>query len=85
MSFIQRVTGLQAPSEVAKFIDDVYPFCDTSTREDWNGVVREHTAKVERALRPGIDQRIKNDPAAHAMADQFEAEFLDSARRGRRG
>ena len=85
MSFIQNVTGLQAPSEVAKFIDDVYPFCDQTTREDWNGVVREHTAKVERVLRDDTRRFVDADPAAHAMADQFEAEFLDTARRGRRG
>ncbi len=85
MSFIQKITGLQAPSEVAKFIDDVYPFCDQTTREDWNGVVREHTAKVVERMRPGVARFVDADPAAHALADQFEAEFLDTAKRGRRG
>lgn len=85
MSFIESVTGLQAPSEVARFIDDVYPFCDQTTRDDWNGVVREHTAKVARRLHDAVTQRVASDPATLALADQFEAELLDTAKRGRRG
>ncbi len=82
MSFIQKITGLQAPSELPEV---PYPFCDISTQERWNDVRREHTARVAERMRPGAARLTDADPAAHAMADQFEAEFLDTAKRGRRG
>lgn len=82
MSFIQKITGLQAPSELPEV---AYAFCDTDTQERWDETRRKHTEHVERELRPGIERRMSTDPAAHAMADQFEAEFLDTAKRGRRG
>ena len=82
MSFIQKIAGRTAPSE---FPEVPYPFCDNSTQERWNEARRDHTADVADRMRPGVTRLIESDPAAHAMADQFEAEFLDTARRGRRG
>lgn len=82
MSFIQNVTGLTAPSEVPEV---AYPFCDSSTQERWDETRRIHTEHVTERMRPGVARLIESDPAAHAMADQFEAELLDTAKRGRRG
>ena len=85
MSFIQRITGLYAPSEVRKTFTATYPFPDTSTREDWEGFVREHEAKVADRLHDAVSARVSADPSTLALVDQFEAELLDTARRGRRG
>ncbi len=82
MSFIQKITGLTAPSEVPEV---AYPFCDSSTQERWDETRRGHIKHVADEMRPGVARLIESDPSAHAMADQFEAEFLDTARRGRRG
>jgi len=82
MSFIQKITGLVAPSEIPEV---PYPFCDISTQERWNDARREHTARIADRMRAGVARLVDSDPAVHAMADQFEAEFLDTAKRGRRG
>jgi len=85
MTFVHDTTGQLAPSEVEKIFTSTYPYPDATTRDDWTGFVREHTAKVANRFHDAVSARVSAEPGLIALTDQFEAELLDTARRGRRG
>lgn len=85
MSIIQTLTGHRPPSELRKFFHDSYPFPDVSTRENWEGFVQQEESKIAGRIHDDATRFVDADPLVRLMADEMEAELLDTARRGRRG
>ncbi len=57
---------------------------DPDLRNSYEAVLHTEMEPIAARLHAAVSARVAADPASNALLDQFEAELVDTARRGRR-
>lgn len=60
------------------------PGFDPDLRESYEAALHTEMEPIAARLHAAVSARVTADPRSSALADQFEAELVDTARRGRR-
>lgn len=81
MSFLETL-GLPDPRKVAREVRS--ESSDPVVLASLEPMVHNAEARLANKLRGAVSARVSTDPAVLALSDQFEAELVDTARRGRR-